>query len=172
MNGLRTLYSFVQEANRLSRDEFLSKYRVPVLVIDPFVALDDTGFKTLAKMEEEASGPGTSPTVALVSKRPGANAFAHMITIGRASNNDIEIKSEGVSKFHAYIRHQPGGEAQLTDAGSTNGTFIQGEALAERGTASVAPKDRLTLGGIKATYHSPQTFYEYLLGVITDPSMV
>jgi adenylate cyclase len=53
--------------------------------------------------------------------RPGST------TIGRSRGCTIELRSIGVSRNHASIRIGPGGEAVLEDAGSKNGTLVNGK---------------------------------------------
>ena len=45
-------------------------------------------------------------------------------TIGRASDCDIQILHEGVSRRHAKITQQPDGSMIVTDLSSDNGTFV------------------------------------------------
>ena len=86
-----------------------------------------------------------------------------MVTIGRARNNDIEIRSQDVSKFHAYVMFAPSGEASITDAGSTYGTFVRGRQLkAREDRVTLSPGDEVRLGSVIMRFHTPATFYEYL----------
>lgn len=69
--------------------------------------------------------------VAPVVKREGVNPYASMITLGRARNNDVAITDISVSKLHAWIRRGDNGtfhegDFSITDAGSRNGTFVNG----------------------------------------------
>ena len=48
------------------------------------------------------------------------------MTLGRAPNSDIVIADTGVSSHHARLRPAPGG-IEVTDLGSTNGTYADGE---------------------------------------------
>lgn len=68
-----------------------------------------------------------------VRKRPDSQL--PFVSIGRIEGNDIVLPSEGVSKFHAYIKPDPSGTslALLQDGRSTNGTFVDGERVARRG---------------------------------------
>src|SRR6202011_449608 len=50
------------------------------------------------------------------------------ISIGRASDNDIQIDGLLISNHHARIRRTVG-NVTIEDAGSTNGVFINGERL-------------------------------------------
>jgi pSer/pThr/pTyr-binding forkhead associated (FHA) protein len=169
--SLKKLYAYVHEARTLSRESFLDRHRCPVLVIEPFSQIsqeDTTRFETLPG---GVPGPTGSPMVGELSKRPGANAFSQMIMIGRARNNDLTIPGYGISKFHGYVMFTSKG-ATLTDAGSTNGTFLKEEKLRPLVKAELNPGDELQLGSIKATYHTPETFHEYLHEVIADPSQL
>ena len=50
-------------------------------------------------------------------------------TIGRTANSAIVVADAGVSSRHAQVQWL-GGALQITDLGSTNGTFVNGEKLA------------------------------------------
>ncbi len=49
--------------------------------------------------------------------------------IGSAADNDLVLKSDVVSRYHAEIRIAENGETWLRDMGSSNGTFVNGERL-------------------------------------------
>jgi hypothetical protein len=94
--------------------------------------------------DEEADGPVTdvvdfyerpsqtrsSRTILALALRKRQEAFANMITVGRAQNNDIVIPDISVSKFHAYFRvpnegiNPAHGRVQLCDSDSSNGTWL------------------------------------------------
>jgi hypothetical protein len=89
--------------------------------------------------------------VAPVVKREGVNPYAAMITLGRARNNDVAITDISVSKLHAWIRRGDNGsfttgDFSITDAGSRNGTFVNGvEVLREPHLLPVGAHLRLGL---------------------------
>ena len=62
--------------------------------------------------------------------------FPSMITVGRTANNDIVIPDINISRFHAYFR-ATADRVELADAGSANGTFIEGKRLPAKGTAQI-----------------------------------
>lgn len=75
------------------------------------------------------------------------NPFADMITVGRALNNDIIISDGGISKFHGYLR-VTGAEVRYHDAGSTNGSRVDGRAVGREGII-LSTMSRVELGPTK-----------------------
>jgi hypothetical protein len=71
-----------------------------------------------------------------------------MLTIGRGLNNDIILEDTRVSRNHAEL-HYHGRQFWITDLGSTNGTYVNNEAVAER---SLHDGDIISLGGLELTY--------------------
>jgi hypothetical protein len=59
--------------------------------------------------------------------------FADTVLVGRATSNDICIAHSSISKLHARLRLVTSGILCL-DAGSSNGTFVNGTAVTTRGT--------------------------------------
>lgn len=70
------------------------------------------------------------------------------LRIGRAAENDVQIKDDSVSGFHAEI-HVAGGRHILRDLGSTNGVRVNGERVQE---APLTDGDLLRFGNIRASY--------------------
>jgi len=64
------------------------------------------------------------------------------ITIGRGTNNDIQIDNLGVSKTHAKIIKNPDAYT-VVDLNSTNGTILNDKKIKK---ANLAPQDILTIG--------------------------
>ena len=64
------------------------------------------------------------------------------ITIGRGSNNDIQIDNLGVSNAHAKIIKDPDAY-MVVDLNSTNGTILNDKQIKK---AKLAPQDTLTIG--------------------------
>jgi pSer/pThr/pTyr-binding forkhead associated (FHA) protein len=155
------LFTFVSAAHKTTREQFAAAFPEPVFVIEPFLEVQGGPgkFGTIAG----PAGTGQETAVARIKKRPGANAFDMMITIGRARNNDIELRAQDVSKFHAYVMFGPGGEASITDAGSTYGTFVKGRQLrAREDRVPLEPGVEVKLGSVIMRYHTPASFFDYL----------
>ena len=65
------------------------------------------------------------------------------ITIGRSSSCTIPIPDRFLSRQHAEIV-RINGEWFVTDSGSVNGTYLNGDRLKDR--APLRPGDRITIG--------------------------
>jgi len=52
------------------------------------------------------------------------------LTLGRADDNSIVIRDDGVSRYHAQLLYD-GGSLWLRDAGSRNGVFVNGTRVTD-----------------------------------------
>ena len=76
------------------------------------------------------------------------------IVIGRAVENDIVITSKRVSREHTCLR-RVGRRVLLEDLGSTNGTFLNDERVAE--PLELRDGDRITVGDVAFIFHDPDS---------------
>jgi hypothetical protein len=66
-------------------------------------------------------------------KRPGAGKqFSERISVGRARNNDVVLRHESVSKFHAWIARDESDAYYVADASSRNGTSLNGASVGSK----------------------------------------
>jgi hypothetical protein len=90
------------------------------------------------------------------------NPFAHMITVGRASNNDLVFAQPTISKLHAYFRGSPSGWT-LTDQKSTNGTFLEETALVPGNAVALGDGVALRFGlDLRARFFSASGLFQLL----------
>jgi hypothetical protein len=115
--------------------EFLGEVKEPYLLIPsltPAGVSDDPGAFSTMRFAPAGQRPGGGAAegsmVIPVRKRRDSNAFAMMITLGRAPNNDLVIPDQRVSKFHAYFRRL-GDRWMINDANSMNGTWVDGQVV-------------------------------------------
>ncbi len=73
-------------------------------------------------------------------------------TLGRRSGNQIVISDAFMSGRHADILCMEDGSAQLTDIGSTNGSFLDGQRLAPNAPVLLGEGTAFTLGKTRFTY--------------------
>jgi hypothetical protein len=71
-----------------------------------------------------------------------------LLTLGRGLNNDIVLEDARVSRHHAQLRYKTR-RFWVTDLGSTNGTFVNGEPVSE---TALRNGDILSLGGLELKF--------------------
>lgn len=160
-----TFAELVAKAAKLSPEGFAQSYPWPAFVIRAERRdRTDMGFATTNSIDPATGAvlPQDQARVEWVKKREQSNSFLHMITIGRAPNNDVVIDGQGVSKFHAYVL-QAQGQVQLVDAGSSFGTSVGGEKLKPREERRpLSGGDVVTIGALALTFHTPATLHAAL----------
>lgn len=80
-------------------------------------------------------------------------AIGNAWRLGRASDSQIRLSGELVSRQHALVQRMENGEYYLFDLGSRNGTFLNGTRV----TIPVALNDgdRISLGDFQVSFHCP-----------------
>lgn len=105
-------------------------------------------------------GPAHELTVLPISKNAD-NPFQSHVSIGRARNCDLVIRHRAVSKLHARFRIDQA-ELALSDAGSQNGTFVNGKRLLPNESVPVKSSDQLVFGTVAARTLDAEAVYELL----------
>lgn len=72
-------------------------------------------------------------------------AQVNRLRIGRAFDNEIILDAQSVSRHHAQLDYNNGDQPVISDLGSANGTFVNGEIL--RSPYQLSPNDWVTIGG-------------------------
>ena len=101
------------------------------------------------------------PLVIEVVKGSVPNAFPFGITIGHSENNDVIVRHEQVSRFHAWLQ-DGGGKRSIADAGSKNGTFLNGRRLVPRKAEPLGPEETLCFGKLEVRFFEPARFTAWL----------
>jgi len=94
------------------------------------------------------SGPGVLYLITLQGGIPGAMLPLRIgtNTIGRGTSNMLTVAEKTVSRRHASILVDVGGQTWLTDLGSRNGTLVNGVPLVCHQAVSLRDGDRIGLG--------------------------
>jgi hypothetical protein len=71
-----------------------------------------------------------------------------LVAIGRGLNNDVILEDSRVSRHHAQLRYRSR-RFWVTDLGSTNGTYVNGEPVQEQ---ALRDGDVISLGGLELTF--------------------
>lgn len=81
--------------------------------------------------------------------------------VGRGVDNDVTIPDPSLSKIHAYLTRRPSGLWTIEDAGSTNGTSVDGKLVGRRGASAptqLHPGVRITFGLVELTFLLAEEF--------------
>jgi len=91
---------------------------------------------------------GTGESLAIALEAPKQRPY---LSLGRATDNDIVVDDATLSRIHLLLQPEPLGWT-VRDAGSTNGTFVEGAPL---GPDAVALETgmRLLAGSVRFTYY-------------------
>ncbi len=180
-----TIRKLTRELSLLGENTFRRRYAVPALIYDGSVmnavpaevaerafvtsSVDLRGMvaerkdrKTLPPgVETQSALDSVESQVFLVQKRRGG-AFANRIGIGRAANADISIPLATVSKYHAYftVPEDLSLGYVLSDAGSTNGTYVDNQQLHGKESAQVRTGTQILLGPHRFVFFSAQALFE------------
>jgi hypothetical protein len=181
-NKLETVSALATIVSATTERDFLAQRKDPVVLIpqirdsgsgsldesaevSPFDPTPGPGFYTLAGAKSPVTRILESFRDAVVAplQKSDRNTFAHMITVGRASNNDIVVAVSTISKLHGYFMRQPDGNMRFYDAGSTNGTWVSGQKVAPRTAVALEDGAEIALGpDVKLLYRTPSGLFETL----------
>jgi pSer/pThr/pTyr-binding forkhead associated (FHA) protein len=91
-----------------------------------------------------------------------------LVNIGRADYNDIVIADPSVSTTHAKLQRKDGVWV-LTDLGSTNGTYVEGEPVT--GETALTPGTTLKFGDIAALFEPHDEIVPVGAGAAAAPAV-
>ena len=74
--------------------------------------------------------------------------ISHDIVIGRGSDCNLKLVATLISRRHCFLRIKET-SASITDLGSSNGTFINGQQLEANKRYKLKEWMKLTIGGVK-----------------------
>jgi hypothetical protein len=135
----------MRAATYASREQFAAAFPHPFLLAlsaltlppppSPTLRLfEDTCLLDTLRAERRRRMTPTDRAPAVLPVRKAQPTFPSMITVGRARNNDILLYDAVISKFHAWFGLVDG-TWTLSDAGSANGTRVNGQTLVPKGPA-------------------------------------
>ena len=94
-------------------------------------------------------------------KKAKAGPFASTILIGRSRTNDVCVAHSSVSKLHARMRID-GGVLFLSDAGSSNGTYVGVDRLTNGEERRLSHATQVRFGGCGFQVFEPERFVALL----------
>ncbi|KKZ73439.1 FHA domain-containing protein [Streptomyces showdoensis] len=72
--------------------------------------------------------------------------LGHVMRIGRGLENELVVSDLQVSRQHAKFQATPDGRFEITDLGSHNGTYVNGQPIPKNGTVLIGPNDIVGVG--------------------------
>lgn len=168
--------TFALEFHERGRDGFLNDHPRPFLVFQPpnvdEIMPEQTSTLKISGRRMDLAKKLSPEKIQRLAKVEGLRVIAIQksqshrvgsdVTLGRGPDNDLVIPHPTISRFHAYFSFTDDGRVALTDAGSRNGTRINGSRLKVKWTASLMPGDKLIFGELEGTYQPAEDFCEFL----------
>jgi hypothetical protein len=163
---------FREDADRLSADEFDSRHGSAFLLLSATsLTQPKSGTATEVNLLDfgEADGAGERTaglSVQVFPVRAATESLTHLVTVGRTSRNDLTIPDISVSRFHAFFRRTPDGRFQLHDAGSTNGTTVNGISVRTKEAGpptDLETGDNVRFGQIDVTFLKADALRSFVL---------
>jgi hypothetical protein len=143
------------------KDAFLGLHPYPWLVWDLGKPSQEPIIAPTLSHGGKRSLPSVGEPLAIPVQKGKAASFVLGITFGRTENNDVVLRHEEVSRFHAYVTGGSGGLA-LIDADSKNGTFVDGTRLVPTRPRLLPDTCLLRFGELGVRYFSAAAFARYL----------
>ncbi|MFP2925220.1 FHA domain-containing protein [Pyxidicoccus sp. 3LG] len=153
---------------RSDRQAFLLGRTCPVLVWEDAPSLAFSGPpRQTTTLPSYRPGARASPEPLIYEVRPGLRFSAgddSRVTVGRDAGCDIFLPHPTVSRLHASFRQDPPtGAWTLIDAGSQNGTFLDGVLIIPGRSSPLPGRASLRLGRAELLFLQPAALEEYLL---------
>ena len=122
--------------------------------------------RTAVRSEAARAAPSACPYVAVpIHKRAGSGKdFIERVSVGRATNNDIVIRDDSVSKLHAWFARGEEGNIYVADAGSRNKTLLNGVAIPLQTPEETNSGDAIRLEPWSPSSRLPRSYWLALHG--------
>ena len=112
--------------------------------------------------EQHASNYRYTP----IKRRPDS-PWENWVTVGRSRNNDVQLTHGSVSKMHGYFMLEcASGKWRLVDAGSSNGTCVNGKRLQTNAPQSLCSGDVVAFGQCTLIFYTAAELFGILRSML------
>jgi hypothetical protein len=94
--------------------------------------------------------------------RSSSNPFSDKLAVGRTRNCDVRIEHASISRLHALLLRGADGTWNVTDAGSSNGTRLNGQPVSKGTTLLLQHADVVVFGSVATQFVIPEKLYDAL----------
>ena len=158
--------AFFEDAQTLSPAEFESHHGNGFLLLMATKVSSpkdtySTELQLLSDVDDASAHTGSVSTLVLPVHSP-----VHIVTLGRATDSDVVIPDPSVSRRHALMKRRGDGVFLMLDAGSSNGTTVNGASVLARGQGpptEVKPGDNVRLGRVECTFIDASALRDFVL---------
>ena len=160
MSGIKKLSEFARLAE-LRFAEFEKRVSAPVLMVGASKGQGgrDKSSTNTATLPPFGQGDVEEIVVSLQAKAGKSDA---LLVIGRGASADVTLPFETISRAHAQLARDDGGGHFITDMGSKNGTWLNGERLLSNQAYAVRDGDTIKFGDVEGVLMSPAMFFRVL----------
>lgn len=162
------LTGFTADARSLPPEDFEEKHGDGFLLLTAAELRASTGPASTDVQLDGVPEPAAERTAVLslvvYPLRRSGRSVGHLITIGRTANNDVVLPDVSVSRFHAFVKVEDG-RFLLQDAGSTNGTTVNGSSVPAQGSGppvDLKAGDNVRVGHLEFTFVSGSALRDFV----------
>lgn len=157
------LGSLRDDSRSLSPEEFEARHGAAFLLLSSVAphAPQNTFSTHLELVGDEETCERTGAISTLVYPLRSA---VHIVSVGRAPDNDVVVPDRSISRHHAFLKRGADGGFLILDAGSSNGTTVNGASVMVRRAGQptrVRAGDTVRLGGLEFTFTDAKGLREF-----------
>lgn len=158
--------AYLDDARSLDPEAFAARHGAAFLLLTATGLSQpaDTSSTRLQLLEDEDGASAHTADLAIL-VYPVRSAV-HIATLGRSPTNDVVIPDPSISRLHAFVKRTETGGFLVLDAGSTNGTMVNGASVLARGHGPATPLkagDSVRLGQVQFTFVDARGLREFVL---------
>ena len=158
------------DAKALARAEFEERHGRAFLLLSAAELAPARPSITEVRLEDDPRRARAESTAGLslivFAVRRNGRSAGHLITLGRAPDNDVVVPDVSISRFHAFVKEGETGRWLMQDAGSTNGTTVNGRSVPRQGhgpPTELSSGDDVRMGQVELTFLDSEALVSFAL---------